>query len=212
MSLAYATFRCSHLPFWPEGSRRHSPQQVGLYFSILPWARWRRGAHTSTVWEGPRDPLSLGCELISLTATEPSMSSTRFALGLINTVYSFPGFCIAGYQLPKAFTSPSGQMWPETVSSVGGAMTAPCQCMGKQGSKLGKIPPLEIWSRQICILMSSLVRTYHQVGSAHEQTHLLGLLFGHRRYRLGLPRSMCWLLPAPTSLFCHSQIPSGWAL
>lgn len=73
------------------------------------------------------------------------MSSTSFALGLINTVYSFLGFCTAGYIASRGFYQ---SFWPDaardSLLSGWGYDSAPCQCMGELGSTLGKIPPLKI--------------------------------------------------------------------
>ena len=54
---------------------------------------------------------------------------------------------------------------------------------------------------------SSLISVCPQLGSADEQRCWLRLLFGHCRYELGLPRSMSWLLQAPTPLSIMVRLP-----
>lgn len=62
------------------------------------------------------------------------------------------------------------------------------------------------------MLLSSLIRLCHYLGSTGEQSHWLGLLLGSCRKELGLKRSTCWLLQAPP-LFCVTirfPVQSPW--
>lgn len=128
----------------------HSKWVVSQFPSL---GQMEGATHTSTIWEGPEATLSLGYELISL----PDYSHRSLLLqGLINTVYSFLGFLHCWLHNFRAYQS-SGQMQPETVSWVGGAMTQLMPVYGQTRFHTYEIPPLKIWSRQICILMSSLV-------------------------------------------------------
>lgn len=78
---------------------------------------------------------------------------------------------------------------------------------GQTGSKVGRTPWPRIQIRQICTQPRSMLRVWSCFGSADDQSHWLGLLFGHCRYELSQRRSICWLLqdPPPSSLQADSQ-------
>ena len=104
-------------------------------------------------------------------------------------------------------------MRPEgTLHSGWGCDSAPWVGVGKQGYRADKIPRLRIQIRQICTLLSSLVRVHLQLHSADEQSCWLGLLLGHCRYELSLPRSVCWLLQTPPHFSVSVRFPvqSPW--
>lgn len=154
-------------------------------------------------------PLLAVNEPPAVCCTASSTPHTDFALGAISPAYPPLSTSTPGPHSSRSCHQPSGQMGLEdTLCSAWRCDSEPCLDTDKQGSRAGKILRLMTQIRQICTLPRSLVRLCR--GSADKQSRWLGLLLGPCRCELSLPRTKCrW---SPSLLFCHSQIPGGWAL
>lgn len=101
-------------------------------------------------------------------------------------------------QLPGVLPALPVRWGGDSQSTEGEAMAPlPCLGVGRPGSRAWKTPHLSTWIRQTCTPLSSLVRLCYRLGSADKQSCCLGLLLGHCRKELTLPRSEGWLLQAP---------------
>lgn len=163
------------------------------------------------IWEELGATHSFGCKLILLPIC--TWESTSFGVGFALRVISVappPPLCPStdgphGFQvLPPTSLVRGG--W-ETLHSRWGCDSAGYLSVDKTGSRIGKTPPLRNQSKQICIPSSSLVRAGHQLGSADEQSTLMGILLGCHRYELCLPRCMCWLLQGPSHFLVTLRFP-----
>lgn len=109
--------------------------------------------------------------------------------------------------LPRVIFRPLGQMVWKTPSTVGwrwSCDSVPCLGVGRQaGSGTSKCLGLRIQITRVCILPSSLAIVHPWIRSANEQSLWLGLILGHCRCALSLPRSVSWqcLANASPSLY-----------
>ena len=142
----------SQLPCLGIKGRRHS--RLLLVFQSL------------SCWEGLGAPLSLGCELIPLPvqSTGVSMWSTGFALGHISSACPPLGSRVTELHTWGVVTSSSVQVGlGDTFHNEWYCDSAPCLNMDKPDSWADKTLYLRIQMRQICILLSSLVRIFHNL-------------------------------------------------
>lgn len=77
--------------------------------------------------------------------------------------------------------------------------------MGKPGSRFSKICCLRIWDGHTTELMSQGM--FSDLVLQNKQKLWLGLLLWHYRWKLSLPRFMCWLLQAPLYISVTVRFP-----
>lgn len=140
-------------------------------------------------WEGQLATVSLGCELILRLVHSMAVLCAWYSL--------FSGvsrLCLPASWLEHSwaaqlavFSSPSGQMRPEDALHSGWG----CDSVLYLG--VGKLGFRASTDRSV-LCGSSLIRMCSLLGFARGQSFWVYYL---GRCELGLPRSLCWLLPAP---------------
>ena len=221
--MGHSASRSCCLFFWSDGAWRHSPQQVGLYLSLLAWTWEAWGGATPGYSQFPKQSLLLGrawsyaqpwlwINLPACVQHRTPRALYRFAQGAASSAWLSLGLSADG--LPSS-QELSAVLWSVAAGRhcpqwIGLWLSILLQC--GQTRVLGQQNSFEDLNQRDLDSTVSPGQTAPQLGSAGEQSHWFGLLLGHCRYELDLPCSVCWLLQAHLLLFCHSHIPSLWAL
>ena len=150
-------------------------------------------------WEGPGATLHRGYELILLPMHSMGIIhiSPGFVLEVISSAHSPLGSSVIGLHCFQELSLALLVRWGQKTlfTEVGLWFTS---LFGHGQTRLywlywGKTPHLD--SNQADLHPTKFPgNSSPQPGSADEQSLWLGLLLGHFRYKLCLPRSMCWLL------------------
>lgn len=200
-----ATLSCCQ-PFLVTWARRHSPQLLGLCFSLLALVGGG-GASLATLF--PKQFQWLG-RAKSYPAWECSSPSTGFALGTISSSLPSPCLTAAGphsFQfLPVLLVKWGGK----TLCSVWGYDVTSGLEVGKLEFRAGKTPCLRVQIREFYTLLSSLVRVCMLLTTLQmNKTTDLGYSFGTAYVKAVChdPCAGCWK-PFPTSP-SQSEIPRG---